>query len=154
MSPSSSGCNVSNSERDSSGATTVNDGFSVVAAISVTQRFSTLGNSASCCVRENRWTSSTNKTVSAPPVARCRRASSITARTSYTPAATAEISTKRRSAALATKYASVVFTVPGGHHYTTEAGPSGEPASCAATTRRSGEQDVKRSCCPTISSRL
>ena len=38
----------------------------MVAAMSVTQRFSTAGSSASCWVLENRCTSSTNSTVSAP----------------------------------------------------------------------------------------
>ena len=92
----SSGCSVSSSERDSSGEFTENDGFSVVAATSVTQRFSTLGSSASCWALVNRCTSSMNRTVSVPSVASRRRASSITARTSLTPAVTADSSTNRR----------------------------------------------------------
>ena len=63
--PSASGCSVSSRERDSSGEFTENDGFSVVAATSVTQRFSTLGSSASCCALVKRCTSSMNSTVSA-----------------------------------------------------------------------------------------
>ncbi len=63
MSSSSSGCSVSSSDRESSGETTENDGFSVVAPMKDTQRFSTAGSSASCCVLENRCTSSMNSTV-------------------------------------------------------------------------------------------
>ncbi len=73
------------------------NGFSVVAAIRVTQRFSTPGRSASCWALENRCTSSTNRTVSVPLRVSSRRESSRTARTSFTPADTAETSTKRRS---------------------------------------------------------
>lgn len=68
----------------------------MVAATRVTHRFSTLGSSASCCVRVNRWTSSMNSTVSPPSVTSRRRASSITARTSFTPAVTADEPTNRR----------------------------------------------------------
>ena len=57
----SSGCSCRISDRDSSGATTENDGFSVVAATSSTTRFSTADSSASCWVLENRCTSSMNK---------------------------------------------------------------------------------------------
>ena len=73
------------------------NGFSVVAAISVTQRFSTPGSNASCWDLENRCTSSTNRTVSVPLRDSSRRDSSRTARTSLTPADTADSSTKRRS---------------------------------------------------------
>ena len=44
------GCSCRISERDSSGATTENDGFSVVAATNSTTRFSTAASSASCCL--------------------------------------------------------------------------------------------------------
>ncbi len=63
MSASVSGRRVSSSERLSRGEITENEGFSVVAAISVTSRFSTAGSSTSCWVLENRCTSSTNSTV-------------------------------------------------------------------------------------------
>ena len=63
MSSSVSGCKVSSNDRDSSGEITEKNGFSVVAAIRVTRRFSTAGSSASCCVFENRCTSSMNSTV-------------------------------------------------------------------------------------------
>ena len=67
MSSSLSGSSVSSSERDSSGLMMLKKGFSVVAATRVTQRFSTLGSSASCWVLLKRWTSSTNTTVPGPP---------------------------------------------------------------------------------------
>lgn len=63
MSSSVNGRSCSTSERDSSGETTENDGFSVVAATSSTVRSSTAPSSASCCVLENRCTSSMNSTV-------------------------------------------------------------------------------------------
>ena len=80
---------------------TEKNGFSVVAATSVTQRFSTPGSSASCWALVKRCTSSTNSTVSCPPRASSARAPSMAARTSLTPAATAETSTNRRSGLLA-----------------------------------------------------
>lgn len=66
---SSSGSNDSSlttTERLSSGLITEKLGFSVVAAMKVTSRFSTLGNNASCCDLEKRCTSSMNRTVSLP----------------------------------------------------------------------------------------
>ena len=74
-------------------------GFSVVAATSVTQRFSTAGSSASCWVLEKRCTSSMNSTVSRPDMPFCRRAASTTARTSLTPALTADSSSNERPVA-------------------------------------------------------
>ncbi len=91
-------------------------GFSVVAASSVTVRSSTAASSESCWVLENRCTSSMNSTVGGAPERRARRAVSITARTSFTPADSADIATKRRSAAAATRCAMVVLPVPGGPH--------------------------------------
>ena len=96
MSSSSSGWSVSSSDRDSSGETTEKDGFSVVAPMNETQRFSTAGSSASCWVLENRCTSSTNSRVCRPLNASACFAASIAARTSLTPAVTAESSVKRR----------------------------------------------------------
>jgi len=46
---------VSRRERESSGEITEKYGFSVVAAISVTQRFSTAGSRESCCALLKRW---------------------------------------------------------------------------------------------------
>lgn len=71
-------------------------GFSVVAPMKVTQRFSTAGSRASCCALLKRCTSSTNRTVWRPDMPSSRRACSMAARTSLTPADTAETSTKRR----------------------------------------------------------
>ena len=95
---------------------TLKKGFSVVAATSVTQRFSTPGSSASCWALLNRWTSSTKSTVSRPPRTSSALALSIAARTSFTPAATAETSTKRRSVCWLRMPAMVVLPVPGGPH--------------------------------------
>ncbi len=97
--PSSSEASVSSSERESSGDTIEKYGFSVVAATSVTQRFSTAGSNASCWVLENRCTSSMNSTVSRPVMPLCRLACSTTARTSLTPALTAESSVNDRPVA-------------------------------------------------------
>jgi hypothetical protein len=72
---------------------TENEGFSVVAATRTTQRFSTPGSSASCCALLNRWISSRNSTVTCWFRSRASLASSITRRTSRTPAVTADNST-------------------------------------------------------------
>ena len=96
MSSSDSGCRVSSSDRDSRGDTTEKKGFSVVAPMNDTQRFSTAGSSASCWVLENLCTSSMNRTVCVPLIPRVRRAASTAARTSLTPALTADSSTNRR----------------------------------------------------------
>ena len=112
MSSSVSGCRVSSRQRDSSGDTTEKNGFSVVAPIRVTQRFSTAGSSASCWVFEKRWTSSMNSTVRRPVRPRSRRASAMAARTSRTPAATADSSVNRSLVPAATTCASVVLPVP------------------------------------------
>ena len=103
MSSAPSGWRVSSKERDSSGETTEKEGFSVVAATRVTHRFSTLGRRASCWDLEKRWTSSMNRTVSSPEAVRRLLASATTARTSLTPAVTAESSTKRRPEPRATR---------------------------------------------------
>ena len=71
---SSSAPSANTRQRESSGATTSNDGFSVVAPISVTVPRSTCGSSASCCARLKRWISSTKSTVRAARAAsRARR---------------------------------------------------------------------------------
>jgi hypothetical protein len=102
MSASPSDRRVSSSARERSGPTTENDGFSVVAPMNDTQRFSTAGRSASCCVLENRCTSSMNSTVCLPVRPSSPRAVSMAARTSFTPADTADSSTNRRLVTLAT----------------------------------------------------
>jgi hypothetical protein len=148
MSSSVSGSRVSSSERDRSGEMTEKKGFSVVAATSVTQRFSTPGSNASCCALVNRWTSSTKSTVSRPPRASSRRALSIAARTSFTPAATADTSTKRRLVWPETIEAMVVFPVPGGPQSSRDIGWS------PSTSRRSGDPGARSCFWPTSSARV
>src|SRR5260370_680553 len=84
-SSSDSGCRVSSSDRDNSGDTTEKNGFSVVAPMNDTQRFSTAGSSASCWVLENRCTSSMNSTVCAPLMPSVRRAAAPAARALLAP---------------------------------------------------------------------
>jgi hypothetical protein len=93
---------------------------------------STPGSSASCCVLENRCTSSMKSTVCRPYMVSCWRASSMAARTSFTPAVTADSSTNRRPVAVATSIASVVLPVPGGPHSSSDSEP------CPSISRRSG----------------
>lgn len=120
-----SGSSVSSSERESSGEMIEKYGFSVVAAISVTQRFSTAGSSESCWALLKRWISSRNSTVSRPYIPDCCLALSMTARTSFTPAVIADSSTNRFSVAWLTTYASVVLPVPGGPQRITDDAPAG-----------------------------
>ncbi len=96
MSSSDSGCKVSSSDRDSSGDTTEKNGFSVVAPMNDTHRFSTAGSSASCWVLLNLCTSSMNSSVCVPLMPSARRAPSTAALTSFTPALVAESSTNLR----------------------------------------------------------
>ena len=103
MSSSPRGCSVSSRDRDSNGEITEKDGFSVVAATRVTQRFSTAGSRASCWVLEKRWTSSTKRTVSSPEAVIRLFAPATTSRMSLTPAETAESSSKWRPLARATR---------------------------------------------------
>ncbi len=116
MSSSLSGSSVSRSERDSSGPTTEKNGFSVVAPMNDTQRFSTAGSRASCWALLKRCTSSMNRIVWAPVRPSWLRAASIAARTSFTPAVTADSSVNRRLVTWLTTWARVVFPVPGGPH--------------------------------------
>jgi len=136
---------------DNSGAMTLKDGFSVVAATRTTRRFSTPGNSASCCALVNRWISSRNRTVCRSYMSRSRAAASMTARTSLTPAVTADSSTNRRPAVFATRWARVVFPVPGGPQMIADRGPAG-PA-CPSINRRSGLPGRRTSPWPRTSSR-
>src|ERR1035437_5682672 len=147
-SSSDSGCRVSSSDRDNSGDTTEKNGFSVVAPMNDTQRFSTAGSSASCWVLENRCTSSTNSTVCAPFMPSVRRAASTATRTSLTPALTADSSTKRRLVAWLSTYASVVLPVPGGPHSSSDIGAS------LSISLRNGVPAPVRCRCPITSSRL
>ncbi len=88
---------------------TEKDGFSVVAATRMIQPFSTPGRSASCWAFVNRWISSRNSTVVSPYRSRDASACSMTSRTSFTPAVTAESSTNFRSDSAAIAFAMVVF---------------------------------------------
>lgn len=135
---------MSSSERESSGEITEKYGFSVVAAISVTQRFSTAGSSESCCALLKRWISSRKRTVSRPYAPEERRAPSMTARTSLTPAVMADSSTKRFWVAWLTTYASVVLPMPGGPQRITDDGPAGPPppSPTSRLQRRSGAQQM------------
>ena len=151
MSARSSGCSVSSSERESSGEITEKDGFSVVAATSTTHWFSTPGSSASCWALVKRWISSRNSTVVRPCRSRSVSASSITFRTSLTPAVIAESSTNFRDTPRAITWARVVLPVPGGPHRMIDDGPAGPRSSPASTC--SGEPGLSRCCWPTISSR-
>ena len=123
-------------ERDSSGEITENEGFSVVAATNVIHPFSTAGNNASCCVLENRCTSSMNNTVRRP-VMRPSRAPDTTSRTSRTPADTADNSIKRRPGPAASNVAMVVFPDPGGPHRITDESDAGVSAD-SSRSRRNG----------------
>ena len=134
--------------RDSSGEMTEKNGFSVVAATSVTHRFSTPGSSASCWALLNRCTSSTNSTVSRPVATSSWRAWSMAARTSLTPADTAETSTNRRSVCWLTIEAIVVFPVPGGPHSSSDIDWS------PSISRRSGAPAARSCSWPTSSSRV
>ena len=135
--------------RLSSGATTEKLGFSVVAPTSSTTRSSTAASSASCWVRENRWISSMNSTVRrGSEAARRRRATSMTPRTSLTPALSADSASNARPVAWEIRRASVVLPVPGGPCSTTDAG------AAPSTRRRSGAPGASRWSWPTTSSRL
>jgi hypothetical protein len=139
---------VSSTQRDNSGEITEKYGFSVVAASSVMVRSSTAASSESCWVLLNRWTSSMNSTVGRPPARRSRRAVSMTARTSLTPAFSADRATKRRSVAPATRWAMVVLPLPGGPQRITDIGVA------PPTSWRSGAPGASRWSCPTSSSRV
>ena len=131
---------MSSRDRESSGEITEKNGFSVVAATSVTQRFSTPGSNASCWALVKRCTSSTKSTVSCPLRASRCRAASMAARTSLTPAETAETSTKCRLVWPETIEAIVVLPVPGGPHSSSDIGWS------PSTSRRRGDPWASRCC--------
>lgn len=72
----------------------------------------------------------------------------MTARTSFTPAVTAESSVKTRPDCRETSVASVVLPVPGGPHNTTETAELCGPL----TSDRSGDPSANAASCPTTSS--
>ncbi len=132
--------------RESSGEITEKNGFSVVAATRVTQRFSTPGSRASCCALLKRCTSSTKSTVSRPVATSSLRAASMAARTSLTPAETAETSTNLRSVWWLRIAAIVVFPVPGGPQSSSDIDWS------PSTSWRNGDPGACSCSCPTSSS--
>ena len=150
MSSSVSGCRVSSSDRDSRGEITENEGFSVVAAMRMTQPFSTPGSRASCWALVKRWISSRKRIVVCPYRSRWVIASCMTSRTSFTPAVMAESSTNRRPEERAMAWARVVFPVPGGPQRMIDTAP-GELASGSARATM-GDPARSRWRCPATSS--
>ena len=134
-------------DRLSRGALTSKNGFSVVAPINVSTPDSTAGSKASCWLLLKRCTSSRNRMVPRSASANRRRAPSMTSRTSFTPAVTADSDTNSRSVIDATTVARVVLPVPGGPHRTIEDRRSD------SIRARSGAPGPSRCRCPTISSR-
>ena len=116
---SSSARNVITRARESSAALSSNDGFSVVAPMSVIVPSSITGRNESCCARLKRWISSTNSSVPWP-MERRLRASSNTFLRSATPVKIAEICAKCRLVSCARSRATVVLPVPGGPQKTSE----------------------------------
>ncbi len=151
-SASDNGTRATMTDRESSGAMTAKLGFSVVAATRITVRSSTPGSSASCCALLKRWISSRNNTVCRPNRSRSRAACAITSRTSFTPAVTADNSTKRRPDAPATRCANVVFPVPGGPQRIADSGPAGPPDP--STRRRNGLPTLSTDSWPRTSARV
>ena len=143
---------LTTTDRLSNGLITEKLGFSVVAAMKVTSRFSTLGSNASCCDFENRCTSSMNSTVSRPCAMRRSWARASTSRTSLTPDVTADSSSKARPDWWATMYASVVLPTPGGPKRMTELGAVSEPVDAGSANRRNGEPGRSTRDCPITSS--
>ena len=86
----------------------------MVAPTRVTSPSSTAGSSTSCWALLKRWISSRNRIVGSRLVARRWPARSITSRTSWRPAFTADSSSKAALAFTAISRASVVLPVPGG----------------------------------------
>ena len=132
-----------------SGGLTSKNGFSVVAPISVSVPSSTAGSSASCCDLEKRWISSRNRIVPRSCSPRRWRARSITSRTSFTPAVTADSCSNARRVVPATASASVVLPVPGGPQKIalTSAGPARPGGAAAGPDRRGGPGRRRRRSC-------
>jgi hypothetical protein len=121
MSSAVSSCSSYTCVREISAELTSKYGFSVVAPTSTTSPSSTAGSSASCWALLKRWISSRKKMVWRP-LRRRSRARSITSRTCWRPASTAESSSNAASAYSANIRASVVFPVPGGPYRIIECG--------------------------------
>ena len=103
-------------QRESRGRITSNEGFSVVAPISVTMPLSTAPSRESCCDLLKRCISSINNIGEEVLKKRLFCAFSITSLTSFTPLVTALSVKKGTSSLVATIWASVVFPTPGGPH--------------------------------------
>ncbi len=95
---------------------TSNDGFSVVAPISVTMPCSTAPNRESCCALLKRCISSMKRNGAGVLKNFCFLAWSMMSRTSFTPEFMADSVKSLRSSAVATNLASVVLPTPGGPH--------------------------------------
>ena len=106
-------------QRDSSAPFTSNEGFSVVAPMSVMAPFSTKGRNASCCALLKRWISSTN-TMVRRPMRVSASARFMTSRISLMPLVTAEKSMNLARVWAAMTRASVVLPTPGGPQNTIE----------------------------------
>ena len=108
-----SGRKTSTRARDNKAALSSNDGFSVVAPISVIEPSSITGRKESCCARLKRWISSTNRSVPCPCERRMRAASKIFFN-SATPVWIAESCTNVSLREAPMRRATVVLPLPGG----------------------------------------
>ena len=140
----SSDLNTSTRARDSIGAISSNDGFSVVAPTSTMVPSSITGRKLSCCARLKRWISSTNSSVPCP-VSRRARASSNTFLRSATPENIALICTNSRLVSCASSRATVVLPVPGGPQKISE------PSDALSSMRVSAPSGPSRWSWPTTS---
>ena len=107
------GRKTSTRARENSDALSSNDGFSVVAPISVIEPSSITGRKESCCARLKRWISSTNRSVPCPCARRTRAASKIFF-SSATPVWIAESCTNVSLRLAPMRRATVVLPLPGG----------------------------------------
>ena len=140
-----SGFNTTTLARESNGALTSKDGFSVVAPTRITVPASTWGKSASCWDLLKRWISSMKSSVLCPRMSRRWAASATASRTSFTPAITAESATKLALVSAASRRPSVVLPVPGGPHRMSEV------SSLPSSARRSQRPGPSRWSWPTNS---
>ena len=138
-------CSTNTLQRERSAPFTSNEGFSVVAPMSIMLPFSTNGRKASCCALLKRCISSTKSMVFAPNL-RPFSACSITCFISFMPLVTAEKSIKLALVRLAIMRASVVLPTPGGPQNIME------PILSLSIILRSTLPSPKRCFCPTNSS--
>ena len=104
---------------------TLNDGFSVVAATRIDQPVLDAGQQGVLLgLGEPVDLVEEQHGLPVVEVALACRRGPCTARTSLTPAVTAESSTNRRPAAVATRWARVVLPVPGGPQMIADSGPA------------------------------